>query len=323
MATLVFNATFTEPVTGFISTDLTNAGAATGCAIQVDSPTGNVYPVTVSLCSPGTVILHLAAGLLTDLAGNPNILTESPTVTIDRTAPQVTFDLQSGSDFGPSNTDNITNATSPVFDATFSEAVAGFTLDDLANAGGAAACTFSIGSPTGNKYPITASSCSAGTVVLQLIPTRVSDIAGNVNVETQGPSVTIERTPPTVSFDLQDASDTGVSPTDNLTYATNLVFNAIFSEPVYGLGPEDLSNGGSASACSFSVGTAGGNTYPVTASACSEGTVMVGLSAGGTMDIAGNLNVQTNGPIVTIDRVAPTVSIDLQIELGHRHIQFR
>jgi hypothetical protein len=77
--------------------------------------------------------------------------------TPDLTAPTVTFDLQAGSDTGASSTDDLTNAASPVFDAIFSEAVAGFADADLSNAGTATGCTFAVGSPTGDTYPVTVS----------------------------------------------------------------------------------------------------------------------------------------------------------------------
>ncbi len=269
-----------------------------------------MYPITASSCSAGTAILRFAASAVTDAAGNATSLTDGPTVTIERTPPAVTFDLQAASDSGPLNTDNLTNVASPIFDATFTEAISGFTPIDLTNMGTASGCIFSVGTPAGNKYPVTVSSCSGGTLTLRIAAAGVMDIAGNNIQVTDGPEVTIDRTAPTLGLDLQTGSDTGILNTDHLTNASNLVFDATFNEAVSGFSATGLSNTGTAGGCTFSIGSPTGNVYPVTASACSEGTVAVREAASGLMDMAGNLNIQTDSPVVNIDRTGPTTGMN-------------
>jgi Tol biopolymer transport system component len=218
------------------------------------------------------------------------------------TAPVVSFDLQSASDSGTSNTDNLTNASSPIFDAVFNGTVSGFTSGDLSNAGSATGCVFAVGSPAGNTYPVTVSSCSNGALILRMAASGVTDTTGNPIAQMDGPTVTIDRAAPTVTFDLQAGYDTGTSNTDNLTSVASLVFDTIFSKAVSGFASGDLSNVGTATGCSFTVGSPTGNTYPVTASSCSSGTLILRMAASGVVDTAGNLVAQTDGTTVTIDR---------------------
>jgi LPXTG-site transpeptidase (sortase) family protein len=142
----------------------------------------------------------MAASGVTDTAGNNIAQTDGPTVTIDRTVPTVTFDLQAGSDSGTSSTDNITNVASPVFDASFSEAVAGFAAGDLSNTGTATGCSFAVGAPTGNTYPVTVTLCTEGTLIVRMAASGVTDTAGNNIAQTDGPTVTIDRTVPTITI---------------------------------------------------------------------------------------------------------------------------
>jgi hypothetical protein len=307
-ASPVIDATFSEAITGFASGDLSNAGTATGCSFAIGTGSGNKYPVTVSSCSAGTLIVRMASGGVSDTAGNPIAQTDSPTITLDRSV-TVTFDLQTASDSGASTTDNITNVTSPVVDAIFGEAVTGFASGDLSNTGTATGCSFAVGTASGNTYPVTVSSCTAGTLIVRMTASGVTDVAGNAIAQTDSPSITIDRTVPTVTFDLQTASDTGTSSTDNLTNAASPVIDAIFSEAISGFAAGDLTNTGTATGCVFAIGTASGNTYPVTASSCTAGTLILRMATSGVTDTAGNNIAQTDGPIITIDRTAPTISI--------------
>jgi hypothetical protein len=121
--------------------------------------------------------------------------------------------------------------------------------------------------------------------------------------------VTVDRTAPTATITLQAGSDTGTSNNDNLTNASNLVFDVTFNETVTGLAAGNFSNpAGTATGCSFGSLTGSGTSYTITASSCSGGTVIVRLAAGAASDTAGNTNAVTNGATVTIDRTAPTLT---------------
>ena len=122
-----------------------------------------------------------------------------------------------------------------------------------------------------------------------------SDTAGNTGPAsaTAGPSVLIDRSAPTVTIDLQASSDTGTSDTDNVTKATDLVFNVDFNEAISVLALGDFTVLGTAGAsCSVSAPIGSGASYDVTLTGCGEGTVTLRLDAGGVTDTAGNANAQ-------------------------------
>jgi hypothetical protein len=133
----------------------------------------------------------------TDNAGTVQSPATTRTFTYDTTAPTATIDLQAGSDSGTSNSDNITNAASLVFNVTFSESVSGLSAGNFTNTGTATGCSFGSLTGSGASYTITASGCSAGTIVVRLAANAVSDTAGNQNALTNGSTVTIDRTAPT------------------------------------------------------------------------------------------------------------------------------
>ncbi len=398
---ILVTVTFSESVTDFISTDI----SPTNAAVNNFSGSGASYSFDLVPSGQGLVSADIAAGVAQDSAGNLNTAASTFSRTYDSNSPTVTFDLQSGSDSGTSDSDDLTNATSLIIEAAFSKAVTGLTTDDLTNIGSATGCSISVGTPSGNTYPLTLSSCSAGTAIIRLAGSTVTDSAGNPNDQTDGPTITIDRSGPTVAmnslaadptntspipvtvtfteavtsfastdivptngtidnfsgsgasysfeltpsgqgattanidggvaqdaagndnvtatqfsrvydsqlptvvFDLQPGSDTGISNTDNITNATSLVYEALVSETVSGFLPADLTNTGTASGCSFSIGEPVGNTFPLTVNSCSAGTVVVRLAENAVNDAAGNQNAQTDAPSVTIDRIAPTLSM--------------
>jgi alpha-tubulin suppressor-like RCC1 family protein/subtilisin family serine protease len=81
---------FTETVFGFVGTDMTSAGTATGCAIGPPTGGPSAFRVVVTGCSEGTVTLRVAANSVSDAAGNTGPATlASGGQTIDRSAPSV------------------------------------------------------------------------------------------------------------------------------------------------------------------------------------------------------------------------------------------
>ncbi len=308
-ATLVFDAIFSEAITGFAAGDLSNTGTATGCSFAVGAPTGNTYPVTVTTCSAGTVIVRMAASGVTDIALNPIAQTDGPTITRDATAPTVTIN-QAGGQADPTS-------TSPInFTVVFSESTTTFATGDVTITGTAGGTKTATVTGSGTTYNVAVTGMTtAGTVIANIGAGVATDAAGNGNTASTSTDNTVtwngaDVTPPTVTFDLQAGSDAGDSNTDNLTNAATLVFDAIFSEAITGFAAGDLSNTGTATGCSFAVGAPTGNTYPVTVTTCSAGTVIVRMAASGVTDIALNPIAQTDGPTITRDATAPTVTIN-------------
>src|SRR5205807_213599 len=255
-------------------------------------------------------VSYTISATATDAVGNVQGSSAVSTFTYDTTAPVASITLQAASDTGSSNSDNVTKAANLVFNVAFTESVTGLATNGFSNVGTATGCAFGALSGSGTSYTVTASRCSEGTVRVRLAAAVVSDAACNQNVQTDGATVTIDRTAPLATITLQSGSDTGSSNSDNITKATSLVFNVGFTESVTGLVAASFSKGsGTATGCTFGTLAGAGTSYSITASTCSEGALVVRLAAAAVSDAAGNQNVQTYGATVTIDRTAPTLQI--------------
>ncbi|MFW5882197.1 MAG: Ig-like domain-containing protein, partial [Planctomycetota bacterium] len=137
---VIFTVTFDEDVTNVDSDQFTaepTDTVAVGTPLSVTG-SGASYEVTIdAITGDGTLGLTVATGTITDLAGN-TLDEAAPTdtddkYTIDNTPPAApsTPDLAAGSDSGDSDTDNLTNVTTPEFTGT---AEANATIDLFAGA---------------------------------------------------------------------------------------------------------------------------------------------------------------------------------------------
>ena len=136
------------------------------------------------------------------------------TATFLETSPFPTIDLQVSSDSGTSNSDDVTNAATLVFDVTFDVPVTGFLANDLSNLGTANGCVIGAPAGSGTAYTLTLTGCSVGTVTLLLAGGAVTNEVGGVNAPTLGPVVTIDRSGPTVTINqpATQPDPTGSSP---------------------------------------------------------------------------------------------------------------
>ncbi|MCB0983162.1 MAG: hypothetical protein KDB06_00775, partial [Ilumatobacter sp.] len=141
---IVFDANFSEDVTGFDDTDIILGGTA-GATTAVVAGGPQNYTITVTgMTISGTVTATFAAGAAEDGATNPSeapILAQN-SVDYDIDAPTVTVE-QGGSQSDPTTVSPI------VFDVVFSEPVTGFTNADVTLGGTAGATTAVVnGGPT-------------------------------------------------------------------------------------------------------------------------------------------------------------------------------
>src|SRR5262249_20658404 len=124
--------------------------------------------------------------------------------------------LDAASDSGVSSTDNITKLTSLSFSGT---AEAGSTVQLRVDGAPVALTTIA-----GTSWTLVANGVSAGAHVINGTAT---DAAGNVRAPSAPLSVTVDLTAPAAPSvpDLDAASDTGASNTDNVTSLTTLSFS--------------------------------------------------------------------------------------------------
>jgi hypothetical protein len=110
---------FSETVTGLDSGDFSKSGTGSGtCTIGSPSGSGTTYTIMLSGCSPGTVVLTMAANAVTNAVPQtaPASNTDAATVVIDQTAPTIS------SVSAPANKTYIPSET-PTFTMVFSESV--------------------------------------------------------------------------------------------------------------------------------------------------------------------------------------------------------
>lgn len=183
-SSISFTATFSKAVRGFEATDVSlrgTAGATRTTITEITPNDGTTFKVTVSgMTTGGSVIVSLAAGVVTDTAGNPNIASTSADnlVTYDATPPSVTIN--------PHASQPLLTRSNPVrFTVQFSEPVSGFTAADvrlrsdfLANISGASISV--AGGPS--TYEVTVSGIRGfGGIHATVVAGAAKDRAGNDN----------------------------------------------------------------------------------------------------------------------------------------------
>jgi len=122
-----------------------------------------------------------------------------------------------------------TKTTSPItFSLTFSQSVDSVTASDFSNAGTATGCAFSVDASSGTSFTLTATGCSEGTLIPQVLAGSVyGSVTGTNGPSANSPTTTpviIDRTAPT--FSVMAPSNATYVPTNTPT------FTATFSESV-------------------------------------------------------------------------------------------
>jgi hypothetical protein len=227
----------------------------------------------------------------TDNAGNITQRTDDANASIDNLAPSApsTPDLAAASDSG-TDTDNITNVTTPTFTGT---AAAGTTVklyDGSTEIGSTTA--------TGGIWSINASTLAAGT---HSITAKASDAAGNLSVASSALSVTIDATAPTIAINA-------ISTDDRLSgseAASSLTISGTTSGAEDGRTVTVTLNGQSYTSAVTS------NTWSVTVGSSAVGALaeQAHTVAANVSDTAGNAATQATRTL-TVDKTAPTIAID-------------
>ncbi len=253
-----FTVVFSEAVTGFATGDVTLTGTAGGTLTGTVTGGPTTYNVAVTgMTTPGTVVATIAAGVAADAAGNGNAASTSTdnAVTWDNVAPVATIALQAASDTGASNSDNLTNAATLVFDVTFSESVTGLDRRRLLQRRDIHRLCLRHDHRVCRRVDRDGEGCSQGTVIVRLRTNAVVDAAGNQSAQTDGPTVTIDRTAPTVTINqaVGQADPTNASP---------ISFTADFSEQVTGFATGDVTFAGTAGGTKTGTVTGGPTTTP-------------------------------------------------------------
>jgi hypothetical protein len=289
-----FQAVFSENVVNFEASDISLAGSTANVSsanISIGQP---LNPRTISvtnILSDGSVTASIPAGRFEDPAGNvaPASTSSDNVVTIDSIRPTVTLNQALGQ---PDPTTQL-----PLnFTAVFNEPVTGFEPEDVMVSGTQGGAVFEItGSGTIYNVAMIAGFANAGP-----LPVRVSirdgaarDLAGNTSAESTSTdnSVSLDNVRPTVFIQrLQGQPDPA--------WSFPVRFRVVFSEPITGFGPEDVSLAGSTvntQNASIEI-TGDGNIRTVSVSNVTRGGLLhVTVPAGGVHDAFGNPNLPSTG----------------------------
>lgn len=213
-------------------------------------------------------------------------------------------------------TAQITNSDTLTFRVTFSEAVNNVSMDgtdfetDIA-----LSATIGVTQVTGNRYDVTLSGGNIptynGNVGLALSGLQdIEDLVGNDLVIAPIPTnetYTLDNTPPNVTISLAG----GQSDTPN---TQPIQFVVQFDEPidVSTFSTADITQSGTSLSPSWTITNTGDNqTFNLSATVTSNGTVIPSISANQVNDLAGNGNTaSTNTTATLFDNISPTVTIN-------------
>jgi hypothetical protein len=189
---ITFTVVFSEPVSGFVTGDVTLTGTSGATTATV---TGGPATYTVSvtgMSQTGSVTVSVAAGVAEDASANPNEASTSSDATVQWTAPPPPDNIPPTVtvEQAPGQADPA-YGTSVKFKVTFSEAVTGFGPEDVILGGTAKPTKAVVSGPATDLavlaaddavYTVSVSGMSAkGSVSIAIAAGGVLDLAGNPN----------------------------------------------------------------------------------------------------------------------------------------------
>lgn len=224
--TAIVTITFSEPVLGFVSSDLAVDNGTVGPLSSLDggvtwtgilTPSSNVFDDTNAV--------RLNNTRYTNVQGNTGVgITVSNNYAIDTTRPAAIITLSDS---------NLLVGETALVTFTFNDAVTGFTNSDITVPNGTLTSVISVdGGLTFTATFTPTDNITAATNVISVNNAGVVDLAGNVGTGSSvSPNFAIDTQRPTVTINLTDSSLT-VGETTLVTFA--------FSEPVTGFANSDV-----------------------------------------------------------------------------------
>jgi PGF-pre-PGF domain-containing protein len=278
-----------------ISVSISGAETATlteGDFTETDNDGSYTYSATYAGSSDDTYTATVDTAK--DSEGNDGADGQSDSVSIDTTPPAApsTPDLDASSDSGSSNTDNVTSDTTPTLSGT---AEASSTVEVFSDTDGSLGTTNADGNGDWTFTP--GSAISEGT---HSITATATDAAGNTGAASSALSVTVDTTAPSAPSapDLDAASDTGSSSTDDVTSDTTPTFSGTVEADAT---VELVSDVGSSLGTTTADGTGDWTITPGSAISATAHSITVTAT-----DAAGNTGAASSALSVTVDTTAPT-----------------
>ncbi len=265
---------FSESVEGFTGSDI----GVTNAVVSGFSGSGSEYTATITPSALGMFTVSVAGAAAVDAYGNGNVAT-TVIGTYDTTAPTVTIS-------------GVPAATNASFDATFtfSEAVTGFTPDDVVVSN--LRTGHLIGQ--GTTWTMRMTPMAEGGFGIALGANQLTDLAGNGNTAAMDVGGTYDMTAPTVAISgVPEATNAAFSVTFTLSQADTLEATDVM-----------VTNG------TLSEFSGSGTSYTATVTPTSEGAYAVTVAADTVEDTAGNGNAAVSASGI-YDTTAPSLTISL------------
>ncbi|WP_145335697.1 MULTISPECIES: Ig-like domain-containing protein [unclassified Pseudomonas] len=297
--TSLVTITFSEAVTAFTSADLT---VANGVVSGLSSSDGGITWTAAFTPTNGVTdtsnVITLNSGSVVDLAGNANVgTTDSNNYALDTQRPTATIVLADS---------NLSVGETSLVTITFSEAVSGFSNDDLSVANGTlSTVSSSDGGVTWTAVFTPTLGVRDTTNLITLDNTGVSDAAGNTGTgTTDGANYSIDTQVPTATIVVADTS---------LNIGEASLVTITFSEAVSGFDNSDLAvSNGTLSNVSSSDGGITWTAMFTPSASISDASNVITLDNAGVSNVSGNAGVATtDSNNFTIDTQRPTATISV------------
>ena len=271
--------TFSESVTGFISSDVVVTNGTLGSF----TGSGLVYNANVTPSGQGTVTVSVAANVAINAATNGNTAAVNLTRVFDSVSPTLAITS--------SATDPTKTSPIPVT-FTFNESVTGFVSGDVVVTNG----TLGTFAGSGSVYTANVTPTGQGTVTVSVAANVASDAATNGNTAAVNLTRVFDNILPTLTITSSATDPTKTSPI-SVTFT--------FNESVTGFVSGDVvvTNG--------TLGTfaGSGSVYTADVTPSGQGTVTVSVAANVASDAAMNGNTVATNLNRVFDNVAPTIII--------------
>lgn len=267
---ITYTFTFLEPVSGFTVEDVTVTNGTKGTFTQVSE---KVYTLVITPTDEvvGSVVVNVAAGVLTDIKGNTNVASAYSAQAIDTKNPVATI---------TDDTTGTTTGTAVVYTIVFNEDVTGFSADDIIVTNGTktgfAKVTDSIYTLT-----VTPTTGTVGNITVAL----AQDAAQDSNLNGSLAAIDTLQT-----FDT-DTTTPELTITDNITDTANgnILFTFTFNEYVSGFATGDITVTNGSKGSFVTVET--GRVYTLIVSPIETGDVTVTVNENLLTDLGANGNI--------------------------------
>lgn len=295
---ILFSVTFSEAVLGFQPLDVIVGGTAGATTVSITG-SGASFEVGVSgMTTSGVVTIDIPDAVVVDAAGNPNLAAPNENNDVSYVHPVTVSINQAADQEDPTSGDAIR------FDVRFSEAVTGFTAEDVFLSGTALPTTASV-EGSGADYLVTVSGMSRdGTVVATILEGIVEPFnRASSSVDNE---VTYEQPrPPTVVINQATNQP-------DPTSGDVINFVAFFSEPVTGFTSEDVVLTGTGVATNVEVSGDGIRFAIAVSGFAREGTVIASIPANVAIDADGSPNLASTSDdnVVEYQQQPVTVTIN-------------